>query len=142
MENVAEKKRVKDWGRDWRHIVLYILWLFSSDFRLTFFKTYLPESILDYSISIEVIIFVNLIALVIMLDIPFFERILIKPKMFFLGNFILLILLLITNGTIYLVELIPETSRNPLWVIYLILAGIIVLGIVIGFIKRSEQLSK
>jgi hypothetical protein len=141
-ENVVEKKGIKYWVRESRYLLLYILWTFSSDHRLSFLQTYLPEYLLSYSFSIETFVLINVLIFIITLDVPFFERVTIKPKIFFWANGVLLIGLLIMNGMIYLVELLPETDRNPLWVIYLILGVIILLGIVIGFIKRSEQLSK
>jgi hypothetical protein len=142
MEIVVEKKGVKYWVREWRHILLYILWIFSSEFCRNFLQTYLPEYAVNYSFSVKLTVFINILAVVIMLDMPFFERIAIKPKIFFWMNGALLIGLLIMNGMIYLTELLPETDRNPFWVIYTILAGVILCGIIIGFIKRSEQLSK
>jgi hypothetical protein len=135
-------KGIKYLVREYRHLFLFILFLFSSDYRLSFLKIFLPENILAYSISIGVLVYLNILAVVIMLDIPFFEQINIKPKILFWANGFLLIMLIIMNGMIYLAGLLPETNTNPFWIIYAILAGVILLGIVIGFIKRSEQLSK
>ncbi len=135
-------KGIKYVVREYRHILLYLFWLFISDYCRSFWQIYLPEYTLNFSFSFGLIVFINVLVVVIMLDIPFFEQISIKPKMLFWTNGVLLIGLLIMNGMIYLAGLLPETNTNPFWIIYTILAGIILLGIVIGFIKRSEQLSK
>ncbi len=127
MENVVEEKGIKYWVRESRHLLLFILWLFISDYRLSFFKMFLPENILVYQISIGFIVYLNVIVLVIMLDIPFFEQTSINLKTlktFVLFNLVLIIFVLfvwvLEAGLVAVGFVFPDAILNLFGIIFIV----------------------
>jgi hypothetical protein len=140
MENVVEKKRIKYWVRELFFSSLMISYFFISNSLNGFVEFYLPDFLKPYSFGFAFIGFLILALTLILLDFPFFKKITITLKSFFIMSSSLVGILFVAISMSFGLTFFANT--NPFWIIYAILAGIILLGIIIGFIKRSEQLSK
>jgi 4-amino-4-deoxy-L-arabinose transferase-like glycosyltransferase len=140
MENVAVKKGIKYWVRELRHLSIIIAWSLNSDYFNFSIRGLLPESLQLYSISFAMAAFFIAMFTLIFFDIPFFQKIKLEPKFIVFGFGFTLIAVFICSLIIYFINIIPELNVSFISAIYVFVASIILLGLVLGFMKRSEEM--